>query len=89
LSQQQVSQTSLLDDEGQSASVTSQNILVSKRLKKDFGEGTSMRSLGQSQNIMAGGDTEDLVRFSMEESHGLEYPNGPTGYKKVILPSLR
>ena len=92
-----------LDDLGEGALSRSMH-LGSKRLKKDFGGQQRNRNLvsTQSQNASmlklapfndaraAASRADGVVLLSGDDDEvNIQYPNPATGYKKVVLPSLR
>lgn len=87
-----------LDDLGAGALSRSMH-LGSKRLKKDFGgqrnlvttqsQNASMLKLAQFDH-KAASKMDGVVLLSGEDAEvNMQYPNPATGYKKVVLPSLR
>jgi hypothetical protein len=87
-----------LDDLGAGALSRSMH-LGSKRLKKDFGGQRNLVTT-QSQNASmlklarydpkAASKIDGIVLLSGEDDVvNMQYPNPATGYKKVVLPSLR
>jgi len=89
-----------LDDLGGGALSRSMH-LGSKRLKKDFGgqrnlvttqsQNASMLKLAQFNDPRAALSKADgIVLLSGDDGEvNMQYPNPATGYKKVVLPSLR
>ena len=90
-----------LDDLG-AGSLSRSMHLGSKRLKKDFGgqqrnlvstqsQNASMLKLDRFNDAKAAASRADgVVLLSGDDDEvNIQYPNPATGYKKVVLPSLR
>lgn len=87
-----------LDDLGPNALSRSMH-LGAKRLRKDFGghhnlvttqsQNASMLKLASQNDPKAASKMDGVVLLGEHEEASNQYPNPATGYKKVVLPSLR